>query len=134
MKQEPIVVIDNDIEDLVLLREIIAGLNINNEIVTFSDPKEAFDFLCNTILIPAVIICDINMPKMNGFQFREELLLEDSNIKDAPFVFLSTSMSEMDIARGQELQVHSNHLKASNLSGLEQTIGDIMVSLNILPV
>jgi chemotaxis family two-component system sensor histidine kinase/response regulator PixL len=49
---------------------------------------------------PDLIICDVNMPHMNGFEF-VEALKSDKSLPDIPVIFL-TSVEEGD-SRGKEL-------------------------------
>ena len=51
---------------------------------------------------PDLIVCDVNMPHMNGFEFISALKA-DTSIPDIPVVFL-TSFEEGDL-RGKELGV-----------------------------
>jgi diguanylate cyclase len=51
---------------------------------------------------PDLIVCDVNMPHMNGFEFISALKA-DTSIPDIPVIFL-TSFEEGDL-RGKELGV-----------------------------
>jgi CheY-like chemotaxis protein len=54
------------------------------------------------IIQPDVIICDINMPFMDGYDVLEVLRLYPS-LKDIPFIFLTAKTEEKDIKKGMEL-------------------------------
>lgn len=56
---------------------------------------------------PQVILSDINMPKMNGYQFRQELSNKHPHLDKLPFVFVSAYADESDIADG--LIAGANH-------------------------
>ncbi|HOS49770.1 MAG TPA: response regulator [Bacteroidia bacterium] len=54
------------------------------------------------IIQPDVIICDINMPFMDGFDVLEVLRLYPT-LKDIPFIFLTAKTEESDVKKGMEL-------------------------------
>lgn len=49
---------------------------------------------------PKVILSDINMPKLNGYQFREAMIKKYPHFKDVPFIYVSAYSEEADIADG----------------------------------
>ncbi|MEM9641883.1 MAG: response regulator [Pseudomonadota bacterium] len=49
---------------------------------------------------PDLIISDINMPEMNGFEMRARLLRDHSDFENTPFMFLSAFADRADIADG----------------------------------
>lgn len=131
MRDEPVILIDDDLEDLQLLEEMARDLKLTNQVLAFNNPETALDFLTKTILEPLFILCDINMPRLNGFQLRAELLKSDSNIKEVPFLFLSTSGSEREILEAKKLQVRQYYTKSNTFNGMREIFQDIVVSLNI---
>ena len=52
--------------------------------------------------IPDLIICDINMPKMNGFQFKEKLN-ESKKTFDIPLLFLTAKTQISELRQGMLL-------------------------------
>ena len=54
------------------------------------------------IIQPDIIICDINMPFMHGFDVLEVLRLYPT-LKDIPFIFLTAKTEESDVKKGMEL-------------------------------
>jgi CheY-like chemotaxis protein len=105
--------IDDDPEDLEMTRELVRELAIPNTVITFSDPLEALTFLVKTEDLPLFIICDVNMPKMDGFELRNELL-KSPEIQKVPFFFLSTSKSRGEIVLAQECRADGYYQKAGS--------------------
>jgi sigma-B regulation protein RsbU (phosphoserine phosphatase) len=53
---------------------------------------------------PDIIISDIMMPNMNGFEFRSHIL-ERTELKSIPFIFLTARSAEQDILEGYEQDI-----------------------------
>jgi diguanylate cyclase (GGDEF)-like protein len=51
-----------------------------------------------------LIICDIQMPGVSGFEFRE-MMLNESATRDIPFIFLTASSEPVDQVKGFRLRV-----------------------------
>jgi response regulator RpfG family c-di-GMP phosphodiesterase len=52
---------------------------------------------------PALIISDIMMPSMNGFDFRKAVQLISEELADIPFIFLTAKTTQQDKIEGYEL-------------------------------
>lgn len=91
-KNGPIVLIDDDDDDLHLFIEIFADMNLSNEVHLFRNTASVIAFLQRPEIDPFLIISDIHMPTMNGFQLRD-LLRRDPLIagKKIPYLFFSTA-------------------------------------------
>jgi two-component system sensor histidine kinase/response regulator len=57
---------------------------------------EAIDFR------PALIVCDVMMPKMDGFKVLE-YIRKTSTIQSTPFIFLTAKVDKQDIRQGMDL-------------------------------
>ena len=62
---------------------------------------------------PDLIISDIMMPEVDGFQFRK-MLMEDEELRSIPFIFLTAKGAEEDILKGFELGIQDYILKTSS--------------------
>lgn len=54
--------------------------------------------------LPDLIISDVMMPEMDGFELRRKLLA-DSQLSSIPFVFLTAKSADDDLQEGKELGV-----------------------------
>lgn len=75
-------------------------LNVASEIVCASDGAEALDVMRGTggkekIQYPYVVLLDLNMPRMDGFEFLDELRKDEALRQPVVFV-LTTSNLEQD--------------------------------------
>ena len=62
---------------------------------------------------PDLIISDIMMPEVNGFEFRE-MLLENPKFKSIPFIFLTAKGSEDDVLKGYDLDIQEYIIKTAS--------------------
>ncbi len=74
---------------------------------------------------PDLILSDIMMPEVDGYQFRENILANEK-LKDIPFVFLTAKGEEEDILRGYELGVEEYVIKTSSPKIVLAKIGAIL--------
>lgn len=121
-RYEPIIVIDDDLDDQFLIKKICEDLDVLNPIHFFDDGRELLKYLRSTPENPFLIICDINMPVMNGLELRREINTDDLlRIKSIPFVFLSTAASPSQIKEAYRLTVQGFFIKATTIEKLKHT-------------
>ncbi|KAA0993665.1 response regulator [Dyadobacter aurulentus] len=88
----PIISIEDDTDDQFLIQSVVDELNLPNKLIFFGNGLEALLYLETTQEQPFLIICDINMPVMNGLELRERIdRNEFLKRKAIPFIFLSTA-------------------------------------------
>ena len=69
MKKYTILWADDDVDDLLLFREVLEELTQSFDVVEAANGKEALAYLQKAkaaSLLPCLIILDINMPVLNG--------------------------------------------------------------------
>ena len=86
-------------------------LELVNELKFFHKAEELLRELKNNSIIPFMVICDINLSGMDGFQLREEVLKDGTSGKSVPFIFWSTSASESQIKKAYDLAAHGFFIK-----------------------
>ena len=119
----PILVLDDDADDHEIIKMICSNLGIFTSILFFYEPHELLDYLENSTEAPFIILCDINMPLMNGMQLRE-IIHADKKLreKSIPFVFLSTSTNKQQVQRAYELSVQGFFVKGQSLAETERKL------------
>ncbi|MEJ7739900.1 MAG: response regulator [Chitinophagaceae bacterium] len=123
MKRNPIVIIDDDEEDLILLKDAANSLQIPNEVVAFEDTFKALAFLRQEDTQPFFILCDINMQPINGIDLREEMFKDERlRLKSIPFLFLSTGDSHQDIKKAYSLAVQGYFKKPESFEGIKKML------------
>ena len=94
-KSGPIIVVEDDIDDLDILKEALRENDCKHELVCFSTGPDAFHFLKNTSQQPFLILCDVNLPRQNGIEFKTQIDSDkDLRDKSIPFIFYSTHVSQ----------------------------------------
>ncbi len=90
------------IEDDTVLRETTAEiLELEDyKVVTASNGKRGIEQA--RIMLPDLIICDIMMPELDGYDVFK-LLSEDEATKKIPFIFMSAKTEVKDIRKGMDL-------------------------------
>jgi CheY-like chemotaxis protein len=117
----PIICIDDD--DQYLIRQALEQLALPNQIITLADGQQALDFLLDTHERPFLILCDINMPLMNGLELRRKVNASDYlRKKSIPFVFLTTTASEYSVEEAYKESVQGFYQKATTYEALCQQL------------
>jgi CheY-like chemotaxis protein len=80
-----VLIIEDDSDIRETLSEILQSEGF--AVVTAAHGFEALEFLRQRT-VPSVIVTDLDMPKMDGWQFRKELLA-DPTLRDIPTVIMS---------------------------------------------
>ncbi|GAB2585600.1 response regulator [Spirosoma areae] len=119
----PIISVEDDLDDQYLIRQAIQVLSIPNELRFFSNGQEAFDYLSVTSEKPFIILCDINMPVMNGLEFRRHIQENESlRRKSIPFIYFTTAASPELIAIAYKATVQGFYQKATQYDAFQQQI------------
>lgn len=98
MKQETILVVEDDSLDAELLSEVLKEMNY--DLYWVKNGKEALNFVEDKI--PSLILLDIMLPGQSGYDICRSLK-NNSITKDIPVIFISALDSEKDITKGLNL-------------------------------
>lgn len=126
-KSGPIIIVEDDQDDQEMIKRILSGMNVENEIKTYFDGEDALQYLKTTSEDPFIIICDINMPIVNGLRLKEEIekdpLLKEKSI---PFVYLSTSANPQQVKKAYALSTQGFFLKGQSYDALKTSVKQII--------
>ena len=107
----PILMADDDEEDCMLAQEALRQGRLSNPIYFVHDGEQLLNFLrrrppYQDAPRPGLVLLDLNMPRMDG---REALadIKADEKLRLIPIIVMTTSKSDLDIARSYELGANS---------------------------
>lgn len=126
-KNSPVIIIEDDEDDRELMREVFLKLNYPNKVLFFGDGQEALDYLTDTPELPFLILSDINMPKLNGFELIDKLHTDAAlQLKCIPYLFFSTAADQKTVIKAYSLSAQGFFVKPSSMLEMEEVIRDIM--------
>ena len=122
--------------------DALRDANLANPIVHVEDGVEALDYLLQRGAhagredgLPAVLLLDIKMPRMDGLEVLKHIRSHDK-LKKLPVVILSSSREESDLARSWDLGVNAYVVKPVDVDqffGAVQTLGKFWALINQAP-
>ncbi|QNF33769.1 response regulator [Adhaeribacter swui] len=103
-----ILIVDDDDTTRYLIKRVIRSVDQKNQILTAGNGEEALSVLnqvCSSNNCPDLVLLDINMPVMNGFEFLQEL--QNSALSELPMkiAILTTSNNPIDYILAHEYPV-----------------------------
>ena len=121
-----LVYIDDDQDDLLFFREAAKSLALPNEVKLFASAQEALGYLKLSTTRPFMVISDLNMPIMTGFELRREVLEDEALSKKCfPYLFLSTSSTHSVTQKAYEYAIQGFFQKPNDNKELKTLLKDI---------
>lgn len=123
----PFLVVDDDEVDVRSIQRAFRKLEVDAPLAVASNGLEALEFLRgengrNKLKQPYLILLDLNMPKMNGIEFLEEIR-NDKELKRSIVFVLTTSSDQNDLARAYDLNVAGYIVKSDATNTFSDTLG-----------
>ncbi|GAB3046900.1 response regulator [Spirosoma pulveris] len=119
----PIVCIEDDEDDQQLVSVALKELQVANELLFFRDGKTALQYLESTAQKPFLILCDINLPVINGIELRKQLNQNEYlRRKSIPFLFVSTAADPGLVRTAYDETVQGYFKKPVRYSNLKEQI------------
>lgn len=120
-----VLLVDNDLLDLELARRILEDLEPAPRVTTADGGEEALAYLESTEPLPDLVLLDVNMPRLSGFDVLERLR-RGARAAKVPVVLLSTSREERDVRRGLASGAAEYRVKPSHLDAFEALLRDVV--------
>ncbi len=112
--------VDDDADERFIVETVMNRLSEPVHMLSLEGAKDAIQALEVTPVahLPHVIVCDISMPGMTGFDFLK--WLRQSAWKTLPVVIRSNSALQRDVTRSYELGANAYHTKAASIQGMTE--------------
>jgi putative two-component system response regulator len=92
--KKKIVAVDDSMENLIILKNIL-----KDKYTIFPVPSAGEMFELLEHISPNLILLDVEMPEMNGYEAAQKLKGDDK-LKEIPFIFLTSRDDEESIKKG----------------------------------
>lgn len=102
----PILTIDDDPDDLFILKRLLSKGGVTNKVVAFEDGVAARAYLDiesrqpRSLYLPCIVFTDLHMPRMNGFEF-VAWIRSQPTLQDLPVIVVSSSEAPGDRRRAE---------------------------------
>jgi two-component system response regulator len=109
MSQGPILLVEDNPDDVLLTRRAFGKNHISNEMVVATDGEQALRLLLpahGEAIHPALVLLDIKLPKIDGLEVLRQVRSDDRT-QALPVVVLTTSNEERDIVDSYRLGANS---------------------------
>jgi CheY-like chemotaxis protein len=131
-----ILLIDDDFINNFINQDLLKNLGLSNEITDLVNPEGAMEFLksceAKSKNCPELILLDIGMPELDGFQFMQEFNeLTFPNADRVQVVVLTTSTNPRDKERMEALGIKNFIIKPLTEESLQKVLDQHPVTAKI---
>lgn len=127
MNISPVFIVDDDVEERDIIEEILRDLKVQNPVMFFESGFALLDHLQEDPTNPFIIICDVNLPQMDGFALRQKFTDHSTlHYKSIPFIFWSTTASNEQIKKAYDYGAHGFFFKGHNYLEIKESLSMIL--------
>ena len=127
MSANPIIVIDDDDEDIEMITQAFKEIKVENDVITFRSGEAFLDFIRTTDQRVFFILCYINMSRISGLELKKRIFEDERlRLKCIPFIFLSTSGASDSIMRAYSFGVQGYFIKPNSFNELKTRLQSIV--------
>ena len=131
LKTRTILLVDDDRVETMKLRRALKKMNMDVFVESCSNGEDALSWLSeNKEDLPSLILLDLNMPKMNGFEFLQIVSI-DSELSEIPICVFSSSDEQNDINACFQYNILDYKVKPIGFKDYETTLFNICLQSNM---
>ncbi len=121
-----VLLVEDNRGDVILVKEAMEEIGLTHRVDVVADGVEAMEFLRRSGKYaqaprPDLILLDLKLPRKNGREALEEILL-DPTLRDIPVIILSSSRSELELARAFGLPDECYMVKPGTYDGFVEQV------------
>jgi len=125
--QAHILLVEDDDVDIMGMKRALKGLKIANTLHIAKDGIQALELLRGEsgkekIELPFIILLDLNMPRMGGLEFLEEIRNDPELCNSIVFV-MTTSSDEQDICAAYKKNIAGYIVKSNAQESFSEALG-----------
>ncbi|HWH70972.1 MAG TPA: response regulator [Candidatus Sulfotelmatobacter sp.] len=120
----PILVAEDEETDVLLLQIALKKAGLATELIVARDGQEAVDYLSSAAVPPGLLLLDLKMPRLNGFDVLAWLETRPE-LKSLPVVVLSSSSLDTDTHKALAMGAREYLVKPHGLQALVQLLQDV---------
>ena len=113
--------VDDDENELFFFRRAVRLASVPIAIEAAEDGEQALERLQLGETMPDIVLLDIRMPRMSGFEVLEEVRRR-GRTRELPVIMFSTSSHDMDIRRAKELGATTYCVKPGGVEDLTRFV------------
>jgi len=115
-------IIDDDTVYVNLVKKLIQLKKLCDNILVFKNGKEAIEFFKDSESLPDLILLDLNMPIMNGWEFLEEFDPINKELGKEPSLYVvSSSIDPVDSEKAKSIGCVRDYIsKPISMQSFEQ--------------
>jgi len=126
-----VLIIDDDEDDRFFMEQAFKTDSIHTQVDTAAGGQQALDWLSAAQPLPDVILLDLNMPGMTGFEVLQ-YLKQSALYRLIPVVILTTSNAPADQEKARQLRVTEFITKPTTYSGLSAIAQRIRLRIGLI--
>ena len=132
VKDFTVLLVEDELNDIFLVKRAFKMAHLENPLQVVTDGEEATYYLSGkgkyadrkTYPLPRLIVMDIKMPRMSGFDVLE-WIKHDGLLRRIPVIIVSSSDRSQDIDRAYELGANAYMVKPVNYQAVERLFESI---------
>jgi CheY-like chemotaxis protein len=132
IKDFTVLLVEDELNDIFLVKRAFKMANLETPLQVVTDGEEATHYLSGkgkyadrkTHPLPGLIVMDIKMPRMSGFDVLE-WIKHDGRLRRIPVIIVSSSDRSQDIDRAYELGANAYMVKPVNFRAVERLFESI---------
>ncbi len=125
--KDKIILVDDQTVEKELLKLALMELSIEVDLIYFTKVEDALDYLRHTHDKIFLIISDMNMPKMNGLDFKRTIDADPLLFKKAiPFIFSSSKATKSQLKEAYDYRLQGYFIKPKELKMMAKQLETII--------